>query len=498
MEPTNYVPPPTTVHYQYNESYQLKILALLVRYPNFIHKYGEVVRPEFFEVESFTVVSRLILEFYKSYHVIPTYDSLIAWVSDFCSKYHVRVELRESYLQLIVSIFHCDMSDGDAVRDSSVVFAKRQSLKSAVRDIVDLIDKHGGYDKSLDMIQKALLVGQGLGSHGSEVWNSMGTLSARLAENSPYSSARKIPTPFPGLNSVRAGGLGPGECMVIVGSSGQGKSIIKNNCGVVASYAAQGDEWVAHATLELSELDNLLRYASRLTGIDQDQIVLNSPDWQRRIQEVARNNAIYVKWFPPGATTPGHLRSWISALSGEIGCGPCALIVDYPDKMTSSKGSTDSLYIDNGRIYDELITLLHDYSMCGFFSSQFTRGKQYKDDSDSSDMANSIAKLYNSDVVGIIHQTKAEKTNGVGRLWWDKVRRGRDMFYSYYQIDYGRATVREDLQLAEAMQHAGENPSAAPPQTNGAGTAYTNQTQPTTPAMPQYVPAPPPNFSAVV
>lgn len=486
---TQYTEPQLDViaRYQYNEAYQQKILGLLVRYPNFIHKYGEVVKPEFFEYEPYVVVCKLALDFYSKYRVVPTYDSLIAWATDYCSRYHIPSKSSTMYLSLIASLFSCDMSDADAVKDTAIEFAKRQSLKRAVREITDIIDKNAGYDKSLNLIQRALLVGQGVGSHGQEVYQSMPGLPVMLSSNSPYAASRKIATPFTSLNQARMGGLGPGECMILVGSSGQGKSIIKNNCGYAASVQAVGDEWVAHATLELSELDNLLRYTARITQTDQEDIISNNPRYLENVQRVVANNSIFVKWFPPGSTNVGHLRSWISALAGERGAPPCALVVDYPDKLVSMKGSSDSLYVDAGRIYDELIALLHDYQMPGYFSSQFTRASQYKEDSDSSNIANSIAKLYHADVVGIIRQTKEQKVNGIGSIWWDKNRRGRDMFTTYFRINYSRAHVYEDDELTNHMMQAQEaqNPSNQP-HTPAPGNAGASN-------MPQYMPAPPPS-----
>jgi energy-coupling factor transporter ATP-binding protein EcfA2 len=247
------------------------------------------------------------------------------------------------------------------------------------------------------------------------------------------------------------GGLSPGELLVIVGSSGQGKSHITNNFGVVATDYAQG-QWIAHATLELSELDNHLRYGARILNISMDDIVLNTPEFINNCSRLVARNQIFVKWFPPGQTHMGHLRSWISSLSADLGVGPCMILIDYPDLMTPSKGETDSLYINNAKIYNEIAALLVDYQAVGVVSSQLDRMHQNSNNARASHMANSIAKLYNADVVGTINQTEEDATNGIGRLWWDKVRRGRGKFFSHYRIDYARSMVWEDDSIANMVQ----------------------------------------------
>lgn len=438
--------------YQYNEQYQAKILALLVRYPQFIHRYGEVVRPEFFEFDDMQIVARQILDFYKRYAVVPTRESFFAWIHDYEVKCHIPPAVVEKLSQLVAMIFSCDMSDGDAVRDTAIEFAKRQALKRAIMDIVAKLEKFDdSYETAQVAVQNALLVGQGLGSLGTEVFGMIPRLPGLVAMDSPYSTARKIATPFAKLNAARMGGIGPGELMIIAGSSGQGKSIIKNNCGVLATMQAQG-QWVAHATLELSELDNHLRYGARILNLPMDDIVTNSPDFVQACSRLSAESRIYVKWFPPGQTTVGHLRSWISALSSELGVTPCMIIVDYPDLMVPSKGETDSLYINNAKISNEIIALLNDYQAAGVVSSQIDRFHQNSGDARANNMANSIAKLYNADIVGTINQTEEDKVNGVGRIWWDKVRRGRSAFYSYYRIDYARSTVMEDDEVANLVQ----------------------------------------------
>lgn len=301
------------------------------------------------------------------------------------------------------------------------------------------------------------MVGTGIGQLGVEVFSSISQLPSLIAQEGPYAMARKIRTCFPSLDASRYGGIGPGECIVIAGSSGQGKSIIKNNLAYMASLQSEGMGWVAHATLELSELDNQLRYAARILGCSQEDIVRNTTLFQEKIRQLTIQRRIYVKWFPPMMTTPGAIRSWMSALSAEIGCGPSALVVDYPDKLSPSSGRVDNLYVDNGRIYAELINLLHDYQIPGFFSSQLDRMNQYQGNSRASNISNSIAKLYDADIVGTINQTEEDKRNGVAKIFWDKNRRGRDMFHTFFRIDYARCMVYEEQNPADSAQTAAQN-----------------------------------------
>ena len=440
-------------HYGYGETYQLKILALLVRYPQFVHRYGEVVRPEYFEYQDMQTVAKQILDFHRRYGTVPTRETFTAWLQDYNNRYHPPEKIVQGLNNVIAAVYTCDMSDGDAVKDTAVNFAKRQALKSAIKNItLDLQNFDTAYEKYQVEIQRALMVGQGLGSLGTEVFGGLPRLPQLLsAQNSQYSVGRKILTPFHRLNEAKRGGLGPGELCLIVGSSGQGKSHIMVNFGKMAARQAQG-QWIGHVTLELSELDFHLRYGASILGMSMDDIVMNTPEFVTACGQLATDCRIYVKWFPPGETTTGHVRSWVSALSSEMGVGPCMLIIDYPDLMEPTKGSTDSLYINNGKIYSEIITLIHDYNAVGVVNSQLDRYHQNSNQSRGNNVANSIAKLYHVDVCGTINQTEEDKANGIGRIWWDKVRRGRDMFFSPYRIDYARSSVVEDDAVMDLVQ----------------------------------------------
>ena len=437
----NFVPPTELqAKYSYDQAYQFKILALIVRHVNFIHQYGEVVLPEYFEFELLAIMCRLIVSYHKTYSLSPTPEALSAVVVDYCTKYKVSSTVSQSLMQISQAVFSVDLSDSLSIKDSVVNFAKRQQMKIGVAKIVHLLNNDSGYQQAAMIMQKALMVGEGLGSIGTETYASIPNLP-QLLSTGAYSTAGKLLTPFPLLNSTRYGGLGPGEIMVIVGSSGQGKSIFKNNFGYWFSGQVNDGRWVAHATLELSEVDNHVRYAAIILDVTQEDIIKNTDIYRDRMSKMSHAANIQVKWFQPLVTSPSTLRSWISSVSSALGHGPCALIVDYPDKMCPSTGLIDNLYMDNMRIYGELIGLLHDYQMPGVVSSQVDKYNQYKDNTRGSNMNNSIAKLYDADVVAVINQTEEMKNQGVGRLWIDKSRRGRDKFYIDYGIDYSRAKI---------------------------------------------------------
>ena len=77
--------------------------------------------------------------------------------------------------------------------------------------------------------------------------------------------------------------------------------------------------------------------------------------------------------------------------------------------------------------------------------------------------------------MGTINQTEEDQANGVGKVFWDKVRRGRGKFYSYYRINYAMSTIIEDMAVSEQLQNqrrGGRAATASNPQLPATGEPF--------------------------
>jgi hypothetical protein len=442
--------------YAFNERYQYKILSLLVLVPKFISNYGDIIKPEYFENSIHADLCTIISDFAAKYNKkAPSRDSLETLVVDHCKKRRydrTAPEYRDQLLRVARALYHADISDKQSVIDRALDFARVRELSICLLNATDMVS--GGhdlttedYDKILKNFNKVRSVGSGVGTLGTETFGTLKELPKMLNNGSAYSVNKSIKTPFHSFDKSRTSkGLGPGECFYILGATGQGKSMIKNNMGLHAAIQlASQKKWVAHATLELSEMDNHIRYAANILDLTQEEIVSDQKKYAQRCSEVSLASRIFVKWFRPISTTADMIANWLEQLSGEIGTAPGLLILDYPDKLRPSHKNafTGNLFQDGTTISDELIGILSDYNMPGVFSSQLQRAMQYSDEASMSNVSTSMGKMYNCDVCGVIKQNREEKNRGLGSIYWEKNRRGSDSFTTHFKIDYSKARVKE-------------------------------------------------------
>lgn len=441
--------------YSFNDRYQYKILSLLVLVPNFQLQYGNMIVPDYFESSLHSDLCTIIAEFAKQYSKPPARDTLENLIVDYCKKRRydrTAPEYQQQLLHVGKALYHADLSDKQNIIDRAKDFAQNRETRLALLEATDMISGNANlsdkdYEKIARRFSQVRSVGSGVGTLGSETFSTMPQLNHMLNNGSSYSLSKALKTPFHSFDASRTSkGLGPGECFYVLGATGQGKSMIKNNMALhAAMQLASQKRWVAHATLELSEIDNHIRYAANILNLTQEDIVADPKKFKKRVNEVTLAARIYVKWFRPITTTPDMIANWLAQLSAELGSAPGMLILDYPDKMRPSHKNafTGNMFQDGATISDEMIGILMDYKMPGVFSSQLQRAMQYSDEASMSAVSTSMAKMYNCDVCGVIKQSRDDKTKGLGAIYWDKNRRGRDSFTSWFAIDYSKARVSE-------------------------------------------------------
>lgn len=445
------------VKYDFNERFQFKILSLLVLVPNFQLQFGSTIVPDYFENSTHATLCTIITDYAAKYQKAPSPEGLENLIVEHCRKNRYNRTDPEHAAQLTRlgrALYRTDISDKENVIDRVLDFARKRELQVAILAATDIFDVRGGgslsnedYEKIYAMVNRVRMVGEGTGTLGTNTLAIMPDLPRMLNNGSAYSLSKALKTPFHAFDKSRTSkGLGPCESLYILGATGQGKSIIKANIGLHAAVQLMRDKrWVAHATLELSEIDNHIRYTANILDLTQEEIVADPKKFKHRVAQVTMSAQIYVKWFRPLTTTPNSIANWLAQLTAKLGTPPGLLIVDYPDKMRPSHKNafTGNLYQDGATISDEFIGILSDYQMPGIFSSQLQRAMQYTDDANSSGVATSMAKIYNCDVCGVIKQNREDKTKGRGSIYWDKNRRGRDSFTTYFNIDYEKARVVE-------------------------------------------------------
>lgn len=442
------------VKYHYGEGFQLKVVALCYRDPTFLKYHVDVLNPQWFESLEHQALVYLILVHFAQYKDRPSLESLETSINVYADRYHgVRAE--ESKLKLLSAFYKCNqanLNDRKAIQDRVLQFGQRQAIKSAVNEIINLIDRDEDFPKARGILDNALKVGV-TREPGLDLYETIAQLDELVKDNPLFSPKFKIPTFLPTLNRYLGGGIGVGELGVIAAPPGRGKSTALVNLGIGAcfQFTARGArKTVVHISNELKEQDLVLKYTSCLTGVEMNEIIhgdtLYKDIMARRV--VVLPKSIRIKYFSPSSIDVADIRGYLSFLEAQEGIEPGLLIIDYADRLEKD-AKVEGDYTRMGMIYDALIQLGDDYKIPVWTASQVRR-ENFKERTVGLDgLSDSWLKNANADIVMTLNQDANEakmnektKTEII-RFYMAKVRRGQDLGEIRCQINKFNATIKE-------------------------------------------------------
>ena len=429
--------------YSYNEDYQRKLAALMVRDPVFLLSYPDVIDPLFFDYEYLASIVRITKEFTEKFSVVPTRESLQQSVVEYCTKFGIDTQNRDYIIGHIDFLYNLDLSDAPSVREKIVKFGKRQALRAATVQCAELVLKEGEYDKARNIIDRALRVGEDVNDLGMNFFTKVDQLPSLIAADSAYSVVKRVPTGFPTLDKMSMGGPGRRQVWVVLGMAGGGKTAWKINIGAAALKRGLP---VFHYTLgDLQEVDVGLRYAARLTGMTQEEVMAGETQYYERAARLASTDMfLLVKYYPSQVATVNTIRAHLSQSRAVLGVKPALIIVDYADELAEMR--TDNLYYAAGQVYSNLNQLASDFDSLVWTGSQVNRYSPKETEEDlikKENVSDSWMKAAKADGMVSVNQTQKEYQEGRGRVWVDKVRRGKSFRRFPVTIDLYRCLIRE-------------------------------------------------------
>lgn len=434
--------------YQYGSRFQTLVAAMMLREPEFLAHYRDVLKVKYFEFEAHQVVAHAILKYFDKFKSAPSVGILVELLREHCRKNGMEKEERLPINEMLKRAVKMPIRDTEFVKESVIRFGQRQALREGVIKVVELLEKDEHLDDARSIIENSLQAGV-TSDLGLDLFADLSKIKTLLKQESQENGPRrKVPTLLRSIDRRLKGGLGIGEIGVFMGSPGRGKSIMLVQCG---AGAISSQKKVMHFTLgDLSEIDVAIRYLSRFTGIPEEKLLAeDGAKFERRMERYITNNPnLGIKYLNPGQNTVQTLRSYISRVQSVKEWHPDLVIVDYADKLIDSRGqvrggrefrSDEQL----GNIYDDLISMGRDFK-CGVWTASQIKVDFFDADVVDIDAASGAwLKMANADIVIPICQTRNEAARNRARLFGAKVRRGEDKWFVPIVFDKPRMLVRE-------------------------------------------------------
>lgn len=411
---------------QFGTSFQEKVLIALLTDRMYAEQMLDVLKPEYFSLKYLQFLSMRYMEYAKKYRLFPSLELLVTIVKDEL-KATADAALKTQAIDFIRRVKVDDvLEDLPYCKDKSLDFCKRQALKGALEEAIDLIQKEK-YESIVDVVKSAVLAGSEA-SLGHDFFNDIEARFVNLKRSC-------VPTGMPQLDAkgILNGGLAGGELCVVAAASGVGKSHFLTMLGANALKAGKN---VLHYTFELSAEQIGLRYDSNLCNIDSNDLIENK-DVVIDMYKGMELGRLYIKYYPTNTATVNTLKAHIEKLALK-GFRPDLILVDYADIMRSTR-QFDSLRHELTLIYRELRGLAGEIGVPIATASQVNREGAEAEVVDVTNMSESFGKVFIADVVITISRRSVEKASGWGRLFMAKNRFGRDGLVYNSKINTARS-----------------------------------------------------------
>ena len=233
----------------------------------------------------------------------------------------------------------------------------------------------------------------------------------------------QIPTMIPSLDRALRGGLSKGELGILLAEPKKGKSIGLIHMGAAALMTKSGR--VAHFVLEGTTEQCILRYLSRISGIEYARLEKDdiTKEEQKKVDELMKKYINRLDLIPMNKHwnyTVFDIESKLKELKS-VGRNPDLIIVDYADLLSSGHAGLEKR-LDQTEVYRNLkkLAVMGNYAI--WTASQAQRPSKEPDDVyllRAKDISESYEKVRIADLVATLNQTPREKDNGLLRLHLD-------------------------------------------------------------------------------
>jgi replicative DNA helicase len=431
--------------YDFSESFQEKILAMLWRDQTFFALYQEVIKPQYFEKDIHIDLARIIINFYEKYNLSPSLEAMMEEVRTLCSSSKIKKEKFKDYLSCVDHLIEMNLADLEYVRDKVIHFGQKQALTNAIMDSVEDIQKGDNFERVKQRIDEASQVGQNIGDFGSFYFD---TIDARIAAYSQR-LLEKVPTGVDLLDKAMAGGLGRGELGIVIAPPGTGKTLSLINFGAAAVLHGYN---VVHYSFEMSEERVNQRYDMRFTEKTWDYINENQSKVIEALKRLAkhRKGDLIVKSFPTRTCTIAMIKSHLTKLRISKGFKPDLIILDYPDIMRPSRDYGEKRH-ELELMYEEIRALGQEFNAAVWGASQTNRGALSKKVVTIADLAESFGKAAVADFMIALSQTKQEKRDGEVRYYIAKHRNGQSDETIHCDVWYETMKIQSNAERETAF-----------------------------------------------
>lgn len=393
---------------KYGKQFQELLAQIIMEDRSFADQVEEVLDISFFELEYLRVFTRKLFDYRTKYGVHPTKSIMASVLRTDLENYNTSTQkqVRDYFARICIK----DIKDEKYIKETSLDFCKKQKLKEALMQSVDLIH-NSSYDEVRQVIDNALKLGTN-NDFGHDFLKDF-ELRYELKTRNP------VATGWEKIDRLIEKGLGSGELGVIIAPTGAGKSMALTHLGASALKVGKN---VIHYTLELSESITGQRYDSCISAIPLSTLFGRKDEVLECIDDL--QGSLIIKEYPTKTASANTLRAHLEKLK-KRNKKIDMIIVDYADLLKSCihhKEKRNELE----SIYENLRAIAQEYKCPVWTASQTNRTGLNAEVVTMESISEAFNKCFVADFICSISRTIKDKNANTARLFVAKNRNGPD------------------------------------------------------------------------
>jgi replicative DNA helicase len=430
---------------KYGNSFQTKVLGLLLTDRKFLVDVSDSVTDDYFENTARKWIVNRLNKYFDEFHTTPTMEALQIEVKkedNDVLKIAVIEELKEAYKMADNAI------DKEYIEQEFLKFCQNQQMKKAIMTSVDLLND-GDYESIRTLISKAIVTSQEKNiGHDFAL-----DVEARYRPD----DRRVIPTPWPQINSITQGGYGKGDLVIFFGGPGSGKSWAAIS---MALEAAKLGGNVVYYTLELGEGYVGQRFDANMTQIPVDQL----PMHRIKIEEATKGLAgkLIIKEYPPKRASLDDIERHLDQMWTQHSFKPDVIFIDYLDLLRNRRARNERKD-DLDDIYTDAKGLAKELGIPIVSPSQVNRSGAADKVVEGDKAAGSYDKIMIGDIIISTSRLRKDKVDNTSRWHIIKNRYGSDGIT--FNCDFEGSTGVTRITGEYVEEEESDSPQSSPQRT---------------------------------
>lgn len=411
--------------------FQEKLAQLILNEPTFGTQIQEVLNTDFFELKYLQVFVKLIFDYKVKFKKFPSEATMETILRSELGEYNetVQKQVRDYFVR--IKSGDMDGVDEEYVKEKSLDFCKKQTLKEAMLKSVPLVEKC-----SFDEISQVINAALKKGSDNNHGYDFIEHFEQRYADKFRF----PVSTGWDVVDKLIQGGHGRKELGVVIAPTGAGKSMVLSHLGAVAVMAGLN---VVHYTLELNDDVVARRYDAKITGFTLNSLKGLKDEVFEKVSQVP--GRLLVKYYPTRTASTETIRNHLTRLK-QRDFEPDLVIVDYGDLLRPMRFEKEKR-TELETIYEDLRAIAGEFDCPVWTASQTNRSGLNAEVVTMEAISEAYNKCFVADFIFSVSRTIEDKNNNTGRIFIAKNRNGPDGIVCPIFMD----TSRVEIQVMEPV-----------------------------------------------